>query len=60
LTAFAWNNLSIAYRKTAPAIRASNAATKALAIMEFGAAQTNKIYADFCLEMQKSGVMAKN
>jgi len=60
LTAFAWNNLSIAYRKTGSCDRARNAATKALTIMTFGAAQTNKVYADFCLEMQKSGVMAKN
>lgn len=60
LTAFAWNNLSVAYRKTGACDRAQGAATKALAIMKFGAAQNNRRYADFCLEMQKSGVMAKN
>jgi len=57
LAAFAWNNLSIAYRKTGACDRALEAADKALAIMKFGAAEDNKRKAHFCVETQKSGVM---
>jgi tetratricopeptide (TPR) repeat protein len=52
--AFAWSNVSMAYRKLEECDKAREAAEKALAVMEFGAAQWNKRYAEFCLEMQKT------
>jgi tetratricopeptide (TPR) repeat protein len=57
--AFAWNNISIAYREQGDCARAKEAAEKALAIMKFGAAQSNRRSAEFCLEMQKTGMRAK-
>jgi tetratricopeptide (TPR) repeat protein len=57
--AFAWNNLSIAYRHFGQCLKAKEAADRALKVMKFGAAQTSKRYAEFCLEMQKMGMMAK-
>ena len=58
-SAFAWNNVSIAYRKLGECDKAKEAAEKALAVTKFGAAQWNKRYAEFCLEMQKVGLIAK-
>ena len=57
--AFAWNNLSIAYMKLGECQKAKEAAEKALAVMKFGAAQWNKRYAEFCLEMQKMDLIAR-
>ncbi|PYT33422.1 MAG: hypothetical protein DMF52_15685 [Acidobacteria bacterium] len=57
--AFAWNNVSIAYRRLGECDKAKEAAEKALAVTKFGAAQWNKRYAEFCLEMQKAGLIAK-
>jgi tetratricopeptide (TPR) repeat protein len=58
MTAFAWNNVSIAYRRLGACDRAREAAGKALDFMKFGAAEQNKRYADFCLEMQDGGATA--
>ena len=57
--AFAWNNVSIAYRHLGQCAKAKEAAENALKVMKFGAAQSNKRYAEFCLEMQKMGTMEK-
>jgi len=46
--------------RPAPAIEPRTPPRRPWRSWNSGAAQTNKIYADFCLEMQKSGVMAKN
>ncbi len=54
--AFAWHNLGLAYRKLGKCEEASAAASKALAVMEFGAAKENKRYSDFCIEMTKMGI----
>ena len=59
MSAFAWGNLSMAYTKLGECDKAKEAADKALAIMKFGAAQWNKRYAEFCLEVQKMGLIAK-
>ncbi len=55
--AYALNNASIAYTKLGECDKAKDAAEKALAVMKFGAAEFNKRYAEFCLEMQKSGLI---
>ncbi len=57
--AFAWNNISIAYRHLGECGKAKEAAENALKITKFGAAESNKRYAEFCIEMQKMGLMAK-
>lgn len=57
--AFAWTNLSIAYRSLGECTRAKAAAEKALKVMKFPAAQSQKRYAEFCLEMQRAGLMGK-
>lgn len=49
--AFAWNNISMAYRDLEQCDRAKHAAEQALAIMDFGAARNNRQYAEYCLEM---------
>ena len=51
--AFALNNVSVAYRRAGDCARARESAEKALTVMKFGAAEMNKRYSDFCLEMQK-------
>ena len=56
--AFAWNNVSIAYRKLGQCEQAQKAAEHALEIFEFGAARNNKQYAIFCNEMQRLGIMS--
>ncbi len=58
--AFALNNISLAYRRVGDCARAKEAAERALAVMKFGAAEWNKRYAEFCLEMQKSGLIARH
>lgn len=57
LYGFAWNNVSIAYRKLGECTKAREAAVKALTVMSFGAAKMNKRYADFCLEMMNMGII---
>jgi hypothetical protein len=56
--AFALNNISMAYRRAGDCARAKESAEQALTVMNFGAAQSNKRYAEFCLEMQKGGQVA--
>jgi tetratricopeptide (TPR) repeat protein len=58
LYAFALNNISVAYRRAGDCTKAKESAEKALTVMKFGAAQSNKRYAEFCLEMKKSGLIA--
>ncbi len=55
--AFAWNNVSIAFRKLGQCDKAKESAENALKVMEFGNAKSNKRYAEFCLEMQSIGIM---
>jgi tetratricopeptide (TPR) repeat protein len=57
--AFAWNNVSIAYRHLGECQKAKDAAEAALKVRAFGAAENNRNRAEFCLEMQKLG-MATN
>lgn len=57
--AFAWNNVSIAYRQLGECDKAKEAAERALKVTKFGAAQWNKRFAEFCIEMQKMGLMTK-
>lgn len=57
--AFAANNLSIAYRRMGQCLKAKETADKALATMKFGMAQFNKRMAEFCIEMQKMGIIAE-
>ena len=54
--AFAWNNLSIAYRRLGDCEKARNAADNALQISDFSAARSNRRYARFCLEMKAMGL----
>lgn len=54
--AFAWNNASVAYRHLGLCKDARDAAENALKITTFGAAESNKTYAEFCLEMKKLGL----
>lgn len=58
--AFALNNISVAYRRAGDCTRARESAEKALTVMKFGAAESNKRYAEFCLEMQKTTAIAKH
>ena len=55
--AYAWNNVSIAYRQLGQCEKAKEAAQNALSVMEFGNAESNKRYAEFCIEMQKMGTL---
>jgi len=55
--AYAWNNVSIAYRKLGQCGEAKEAAENALKVMTFSEAESNKRYAEFCIEMQKMGIM---
>lgn len=57
--ALAWNNLSVAYRNLGECDKAKEAAEKALKVTKFGAAEWNKRFAEFCIEMQKMGLVAK-
>ena len=56
--AYALNNISLAYRRVGDCARARESAEKALALMKFGMAEWNKRYAEACLEMQESGLVA--
>ena len=55
--AFAWNNVSIAYRDLGKCEQAKEAAEKALSVMAFDNAEANKRFAEFCLEMRRMGVL---
>lgn len=55
---FAWNNLSAAYRHSGQCLKAKEAAEKAKG--KFGGAQFNLRLAEFCIEMQKMGIMAQD
>jgi tetratricopeptide (TPR) repeat protein len=55
--AFAWSNLSIAHRHLGQCAKAKEAAENALRIMAFGAARLHLRGAEFCIEMQKLGIM---
>ena len=57
--AFAWNNLSIAYRHLNQCQKAMDAAQSALKVKKFPAAEMNRNRAEFCLEMTRLG-MAPN
>jgi len=57
LYAFAWNNVSIAFRELGQCDKAKESAENALKVREFGNAEKNKRYAEFCLEMQSMGIM---
>jgi tetratricopeptide (TPR) repeat protein len=58
--AFAWNNISNAYRKLGECEKSKNAAEEALKVMKFGAAKNNKTLAEFCLEMREAVSDQKN
>lgn len=55
--AYAWNNVSIAYRKLGQCGKAKEAAENASEVVTFSAAESNKRYAEFCIEMQKMGIL---
>ena len=55
--AFALNNASIAYKELGECQKAKETAEQALQVMNFGAAESNKRYAELCLEMQKMGLI---
>lgn len=55
--AFAWNNVSIAYRHLGDCQKAKDAAEAALKVTPFGAAEMNRNRAEFCLEMKKQGMV---
>ena len=57
--AFALNNASIAYKELGECEKAKAFADQALTVMKFGAAESNKRYAELCIEMQKMGLIAK-
>lgn len=57
--ALGWNNLSVAYRNLGECDKAKEAAEKAIGVTKFGAAEWNKRFAQFCIEMQKMDLMAK-
>jgi len=57
--AFAWNNMSIAYRHLGECDKAKEAAEKAIKVTKFGAAEWNRRIAEFCIEMQKMGLAQK-
>lgn len=52
------NNLSIAYRHLGECDKAKDAAENALSVMAFGAARSHLKAAEFCIEMQKLGIMS--
>lgn len=54
--AHAWNNISIAYRVMGECDKATEAASQALELAKFRAAQTNLRYAEFCQEMKALGI----
>jgi tetratricopeptide (TPR) repeat protein len=56
--AYAADALSVAYRRMGECRKAKESAENALKYMEFGSAQFNKRMADFCIEMQKMGIVA--
>jgi tetratricopeptide (TPR) repeat protein len=58
-SAFAWNNLSDAHRHAGDCRKAREAAEGALRVADFGAARRNKRAAEFCLEMEKLGMITK-
>lgn len=51
--AYAWNNVSCAYRAIGECDKAIKASENALKIKDFGAARTNLKYSKFCKEMKK-------
>ncbi len=51
--AFAWSNMSKAYRETGKCTKALTAAENALKVMNFGAAKRSKHSAELCIEMQQ-------
>lgn len=51
--AFAWNDISNAYRKLGDCDKSLYAAEQALKVMEFGAAKNQKRSAELCIEMQQ-------
>lgn len=51
--AYAWRNMSTAYRKIGDCTNALKSADKALEVMDFKAAQYAKSTAELCIEMQK-------
>lgn len=57
--AFAWHNLSIAYRHLGECDKAKEAAENALKVADFGAARSHLSAVKFCLEMQKLGMMGQ-
>ena len=56
IQAYAWTNLSKAYRLQGQCDKAKEAAENASSIMEMKSAQRQKEYAEFCLEMKKLGI----
>jgi len=54
----AWNQAARAYMKLGDCARAKADAEKALEVMKSGPAQETRRYAEFCLEMQKMGLIA--
>ncbi|MBL4623137.1 MAG: hypothetical protein JKY89_12145 [Immundisolibacteraceae bacterium] len=54
--AYAWNNVSCAYRKAGLCAEAKAASENALEIMDFGAARRSLEYSELCLQMQKIGL----
>ena len=56
LPAYAWTNVSKAYRLQGQCKKAKDAAEKALAILEMNSAERQKQYAEFCLEMKQLGI----
>ena len=59
LVAYAWNNMSCAYRKSGECDKAKEASAHALEIMDFGAARTNLRYSEYCMQMQKMDIYTK-
>jgi tetratricopeptide (TPR) repeat protein len=58
--AYAWNNVSIAYRRLGQCTEALDAVENALSIMRFRNAERNKRYAEFCIEMKGMGIMGES
>ena len=54
--AYAWSNMSCAYRKAGQCDKAKEASENALKVMKFGAAKVNLQYSEFCVQMQKIGL----
>lgn len=59
LVAYSWNNISCAYRKIGQCEKAKEASENALKIRQFGAARTNLRYSEFCIQMQKLGIISE-